>query len=484
MEGLTIAPASALNLIPAGEVAPDEVKQPAQTIVRRLLARAQAADAGERADAASALARAYRYSDLPADLRSEAVIGLTALLDDRSILVRRALAEALASAPDAPHHVVLALAHDQPEIAAVIIARSPMLNDADLVDCAAVGDENMQIALARRPALSAGPAAALAEIGMREAALALLENHDAALTQEALRRIAERFGEDGEMRELLLARPSLPATLRCDLVAATATALSPLAAAFGLGEQRIEKLMREARDEGAVAVASIAEGDDLAGLIRHLRANGALTMAVLIRGLVSGDRAIFEAAISELSGLPPARVAAFAGTPFGAAFAALYRRTGLPERYLAPFRAALAALNAYRGPSAGAILRPVAARVIAACEQAQAPELDRLLSLLRRLDAEAALEEARAFVVEVVAEEACAYAEQVVAEEARAFVAEIVAEEAPIAVSPPPVPMEVIEPFRLGKPPPLLLMAINGLGDAELLPTLIDYSPYIVAEAA
>jgi uncharacterized protein (DUF2336 family) len=484
MEGSTVAPASALNATPANEVAPGEVKPPAQTIVRRLLARAQAADPGERADAASALARAYRYSDLPAALRSEAVVGLMSLLDDRSILVRRALAEALASARDAPHSVIVALAHDQPEIAAVVVARSPMLNDADLVDCAAVGDEGLQIALARRPALNAGPAAALAEIGTGAAALALLENHEAVLTEDALRRIAQRFGKDGEIREMLLARPWLPATLRCDLVAATATALSPLAAAFGLGERHIEKLMREAREEGAVAVANDAEGDDLSDLIRHLRRSGALTIAVLMRGLVSGDRAIFETALAELSGAPQARVAAFARTPLGAGFAALYRRSGLPRRYFAPFRTALAALNVYRAPSAGAILRPVVALVIGACEQAHAPELDRLLSLLRRLEAEGALEEARAFVAEVVAEEACAYVAEAVAEEARAFVAKIVAEELSPAASPPPVPMEDIEPPRIGKPPPLLLMAINGLGDAELLPTMIDYAPYDVAEAA
>ena len=71
-------------------------------IVRRFLAWAQSADADARAEAASALARAYLYSDLPAPVRAEAVLAMTAMLDDPSVLVRRALAEALCSAGEAP----------------------------------------------------------------------------------------------------------------------------------------------------------------------------------------------------------------------------------------------------------------------------------------------------------------------------------------------------------------------------------------------
>ena len=81
-------------------------------IVRRFLAWAQTADADVRAQGASALARAYLYSDLPAFVRAEAVLAMTVLLDDPSILVRRALAEALCRARDAPRAVVLALAAD------------------------------------------------------------------------------------------------------------------------------------------------------------------------------------------------------------------------------------------------------------------------------------------------------------------------------------------------------------------------------------
>jgi uncharacterized protein (DUF2336 family) len=373
------------------------------TIVRRLLAWAQRADAGERAEAASALARAYRYSNLPEPLRREAVVGLTAMLEDSSILVRRALAEALASAHDAPHHIISALANDLPEIAAIVLALSPVLTDAELVDSAAIGDASVQTALARRPFLSVGVAAALAEIGRREAVIALVENPDARLTPRALNRIVERFGEDGEAREALLARPQLPATLRCELVAATARALSPFAAAFGLGAERIERVMREASEEGAISVAAGGAHGELADLAHHLRQSGALTAALLMRALISGNGAFFSAAAAELSGLTPGRVAGIIRDPFGPGFGALHRRMGLTAPMLAPFRVALASLPEFEGAASARAFRPIIARVIGVCEAARSSDLAKLLSLLRRIEAEAALEEARAFADDVAA---------------------------------------------------------------------------------
>ncbi|HXW20228.1 MAG TPA: DUF2336 domain-containing protein [Roseiarcus sp.] len=374
------------------------------TIVRRLLAWAQRAEARERAEAANVLARAFRYSDMPAPLRREAVIGLTAMLDDSSVLVRRALAEALASAHDAPHHIISALAVDLPEIAAIVVALSPVLSEAELVDCAAIGDESVQVALARRPHLGPAVAAALAEIGGRQAIIALLANADARLTPGALRRIVERFGEDGEAREALLSRPLLPATLRCDLVASAAKALSPFAAAFGLGAERIDRMMREGREDGAISIAAISEGEDLADLVRHLRASGALTGAILMRALIYGNRRFFSAAAAELSGLAIGRAVGFAREPFGWGFAALFHKMGLPAHFLTPFRVALATLEELGCEGADRPLGAVIDRVIGACEAANSADLARLLAVLRRLEAEAAVDQARVYAERAAAE--------------------------------------------------------------------------------
>src|SRR3954452_12876487 len=102
-------------------------------IVRQFLPWLQTAPAGERADATGALARAYLYSDLSVDDRAAAEGAMLLLLDDPSPLVRRALAEVFAASPHAPPAVVLGLTQDQPEIACLVLERSPLLVDADLV---------------------------------------------------------------------------------------------------------------------------------------------------------------------------------------------------------------------------------------------------------------------------------------------------------------------------------------------------------------
>ena len=109
-------------------------------IVRQFLQWVRQAPPGERAEATSALARAYLYSDLSADDLAAAEGAMIMLLDDASPLVRRAMAEAFASAEGAPQIVVHALAADQPDVALPILAHSPLLVEDDLVDLIATGE--------------------------------------------------------------------------------------------------------------------------------------------------------------------------------------------------------------------------------------------------------------------------------------------------------------------------------------------------------
>jgi uncharacterized protein (DUF2336 family) len=371
-------------------------------IVRRFLAFAQCAGPKKRAAAASALARAYLHSDLPASLREEAELAMMALLDDPSPLVRRALAEALGSAGDAPRPLILALASDQSDVAAAVLSRSPLLTDADLVDCVAMGDVIAQSALARRPDLKPGAIAALAEIGQRDALLALIGNREAALAAGAISRIFARFGADAEVREALLERPSLPAGLRAQIAVATANELSVLASQW-LPRERAERVAREARDQAIASIASSCPDGERAELVRSLRACGALTPALLLRSLLGGDRDLFAAALAELSGLPLGRVAAFIRDPRGEGFAALALRAGLKSAVLPAFRAALAAIKAHVGEAGDGLKLPLVQKVIDECERRDDPALAKVLALTWRFAAEAARAEAAGFARDAIA---------------------------------------------------------------------------------
>jgi uncharacterized protein (DUF2336 family) len=377
-------------------------------IVRQFLQWVQTALPGDRAEATSALARAYLHSDLSEEDRLAAEAAMTVLLDDPSPLVRRALAEALAPAAEAPQTVVLALANDQPEIAEIIAGRSQLLTEAELVDLIGQGNERVQRAVAARVPVSTSLAAAIAEVGAPGACLVLIENSDAAVAPPALAKIAARHGHLAAIRETLLLNPKLPVETRQMLVATLSNTLATFVAEREwLPAERATKVAREACDRATVALASEVDGERVAPLIRHLRTSGQLTAGLVLRALLVGNVHFLVEALAELANITPRRVAAILDDPARHAFRALYERAGMPAGAFGAFRAALEVIRemGFDDSAHGhAVLRRrIVERVLERYQRAQPGELDQLLALLRRLAAEAAREEARTFTADLVA---------------------------------------------------------------------------------
>ena len=377
-------------------------------IVRHFLQWVRTAPAGERAEATSALARAFLYSDLSPDDRGAAEGAMLMLLDDASPLVRRALADALAASPDAPPAIVFALAADQPNIAAPVLALSPLFIDADLVDAVATGGPAVQAAIASRAVLPRSVGAAIAEVGTAESCLILVENNDAALAPLSADRIVERFGHLAVIREALLARHDLPVATRQTLV----IKLSETLAGFVAGRQWLapdhaERIAREACEKATVAIAADSETSDVRPLIRHLRATGQLTAGLILRALLSGNVALFEEALAELADLPLPRVCGLVHDGSTAGVRALFDRAGLPSSTFPAFKEAIQAMReggfVSEPGDAARLKRRMIERVLTACEDQDLGDLEPLLTLLRRFATEAAREEARLFCDELVA---------------------------------------------------------------------------------
>ena len=129
-----------------------------------------------------------------------------------------------------------------------------------------------------------------------------------------------------------------------------------------------------------------------------MRSAGTLTVAVLMRALLSGDRDFFVLAASELSGTRAAPRRGARARPNSQGFAALYAKARLPEPFLPAFRAALIALDAVDPPRGDRISRVLCERVIAACETRADAGLGPMLALLWRFASEAARDGAREYV--------------------------------------------------------------------------------------
>ncbi|MFK8250997.1 DUF2336 domain-containing protein [Ancylobacter terrae] len=379
-------------------------------IVRQFLRWVKTAQAGERADASGALARAYLYSELSREDRREAEAALLLLLDDPSPLVRTALAESLGSHREAPAGIILALAGDQIDIAEIVLARSPVLSDGELVEVIGEGDERRQEAVALRASVSAPISAAIAEVGCASACLTLIENDGADIPGFALGRIVARFGHLPAVREALLARADLPAEAHQALIRSVADVLSAFVVQRQwLPPEQAARMTREACEKATVTLAEDRASGDIRALVEHLRANGQLTAGLVLRSLLSGHVRLFFEAISLLSGLPAPKVAALAADRTGTAFRALYDKAGMPRGAYTAFRAALeVVLEANyvdeEGPVHSGLKRRIVERVMERYRAGRSgEELDQLLTVLRRWQMEAAREEARLLGAELAA---------------------------------------------------------------------------------
>jgi len=334
-------------------------------IVNAFLRWAETAKVADRATAANALGRAFLQSPMASEERSAALVAMTYMLDDPSPRVRLALAEALAPSADAPRAIIMSLAEDQPEIACTVIALSPVLTDADLVDLAGRGNDVTRQLIAARPGLSRMVAAALAEIGDVFELVELLENSEARISRISLGRIAERQGHHAEIRGLLLDRPDLPCNARHQLVQHVSRALTESCLVrMCLSAGRIDYVAREAREVAAVVIAGAVPFADVPALVEHLRTSGQLTPAFLMHALCSGKIDFFAAAIVNLSGLDERRVRAMLATGRMHAVRALFESAGLARDISTVFVEATLLWRKAAHSSAMAIVETVPAKLL------------------------------------------------------------------------------------------------------------------------
>ena len=306
------------------------------------------------------------------------------LLDDPSPLVRRALAEVFAGCEDAPATVVHALANDQPDVAAPILQRSPLLLDADLVEAVASGEPERQIAIATRAKLPCSVSAAIAEVGCAEACLLLLENEDAETVVFSLDRIVQRFGHLAAIRDAILSRDDLPAPTRQALVVKLSETLADFVTARGwLGEDHACRITREACEKATIALAAESHEGEVRPLIRHLRESGQLNAGLILRSLLSGNVELFEEALADLAQVPLTRVVGIVHDRRGAGFRALYDKAGLPASTFPAFREALEAMREegfmFEPGNASRLKRRIIERTLTRCESEAPDEIEPLL---------------------------------------------------------------------------------------------------------
>ena len=371
-------------------------------IVAKFLSWIETAPVDRRAEATSALARAYLYSPLEQAEKEAAETALTILLDDPAPMVREALAQALRQSPYAPRAVILSLVQDIDAVAIPVVASSPVLLDSELVDMVADRGPLIQCAVASRPSVSPALCAAMSEVADSQACCVMLENPGAQIAVFSLRRLAERFGQMPSVRNMLLSLEGLPIDIRQTLIVQLGDALQQLSLVQSfVSSERRSSLVKDACDKATVDLASCCtQGNELEALVEHLRISGQLTADLLIRSLCMGNVEMFVMALVSLTDLSEKRIRACVADPSEALVSTLCKKAGISER-VAPV--VLSALVAYRdlqdtlgGEAPNTRFgRRMVERILSDYNYFAEDELDDLLALLRRFATQIARDEAR-----------------------------------------------------------------------------------------
>ncbi|WP_319568300.1 DUF2336 domain-containing protein [Cohaesibacter marisflavi] len=371
-------------------------------IVEKFLSWIETAPVDRRAEATSALARAYLYSPLDEAEKTAAETALTILLDDPAPIVREALAQALKQSPYAPRPVILSLAQDIDAVAVPVIVSSPVLLDSELVDMVADRGLLIQCAVASRPSVSPALCAAMAEVADSQACCIMLENPGAQIAVFSLRRLAERFGQMPSVRNMLLSLDGLPIDIRQMLIVQLGDALQQLSLVQSfVSSERRTSLVKDACDKATVDLASCcAHGDELEALVEHLRLSGQLTADLLIRSLCMGNVSMFVKALVSLTDLSEKRVQACVADPSEALVQTLCKKAGISERVAPVILSALVVYRELVSTIEGDMPRSrfgrmMVERILSDYNDFAEDELDDLLALLRRFATQIARDDAR-----------------------------------------------------------------------------------------
>jgi len=315
------------------------------------------------------------------------------LAADAELIVRRAVAESMKASRYLPHDVALRLARDEVAVAVSVLEHASVLTDDDLIAILADGVGAKQVAIARRPQVSATLAAAIVDTGNAAAVTTLVGNTGADLSEPVLWRTLDRYGRFETVKAAMVHREQLPVTIAERLVSLVSEKLKlTIAARHSLPASIASEIILDARESATLTLLSDSPSDgDTRALVQQLHANGRLTASLVLRALCTGDLEFVEEAMAEIAGTSAERASILIHDAGKLGLKALYQRCDFPAQLYPAFRVAVDVIHetTLDGESHDRerFARRVIERVLTQYEDLDAADLDYLLGKLRKLEA-------------------------------------------------------------------------------------------------
>ncbi len=278
-----------------------------------VIALARTAAPAERERLMLALAKLCDLPEANASERARTVIRelFMSLVEGAERAIRLHLAEAIAPARWAPSSLINALALDDIDIARPIIAKSPVLEDDDLIRILVAATLEHQIEVARRPGISGGVVDEIMKDAQPPVMAALAANETAQMTPQAMHDLVAASRSIAALRSPLARHPQLTDDLGKVLYAWVGDALQKeLARRFTLNPEAMKTAMSAAVDaayEGKVRTGLSIPNADAdrqemeTRLIAKLQAAGQLRPGFLLKSLRDEKLYLFELALASLA---------------------------------------------------------------------------------------------------------------------------------------------------------------------------------------
>ena len=278
-----------------------------------------------------------------ADLRERTLAILADLVRDEAVRIRSVIATALASLPDLPHALALALAHDGAiPVSEPVLRLSPLLSADDLLGLlAAPPHGETAAAIACRANLPACVADRIAASANSPAIRALLGNASAAIRESTLDALISRAASEPDWHAPLVRRPRLPdhaARALAEIVAGQL--LGELAARAELSPAVVAVIRQRLASElpGRPPVPSDA---DLVNEARKLEDCGLLGEVRLLACLRAGEDRRASAMLAVAAGVPLGVVDRAASLRSAKGLVSLVWKAGFSVRAIGPVQTAL-----------------------------------------------------------------------------------------------------------------------------------------------
>ena len=239
---------------------------------------------------------------LSPEARAMAYDILHAVVRDIEMATRQEISRRLAEQGDAPSDLIRFLANDKIEVAYPVLAKSGVLDDADLIEVVRMRSTEHARAVATRAAISPAVTNALAMSGIEDVIVAALRNPGAAFAPGTMDYLVDKSREQKAIREPILRRPEMRSELAIRMFAWVSAALREyILRKFDIDKASFNQLCETIMlDE--IEHFTAKNKSDIAKRIQALiKDKGKLTHELLILSLRASDVNAFIAAFTNMS---------------------------------------------------------------------------------------------------------------------------------------------------------------------------------------